>query len=88
MAETIRVVICSGTHCYVMGASDILLLEEHLPADVRARVSIEGATCLGLCKDPKNGRAPYVTVDGELIAHATLPAVLCKIQERVYAEHK
>lgn len=81
MSEKIKVVICSGTACYVMGASEILLLEESLPEELKSRVEIEGATCLGFCKDSKNGKAPFVSVNGELIAGATLPNVLMKIQE-------
>ncbi|HKL84825.1 MAG TPA: NAD(P)H-dependent oxidoreductase subunit E [Treponemataceae bacterium] len=81
MSEKIKVIICSGTACYVMGASEILLLEESLPEELKSRVEIEGATCLGFCKDSKNGKAPFVLVNGELIAGATLPNVLMKIQE-------
>lgn len=81
MSEKIKVIICSGTACYVMGASEILLLEESLPEELKSRVEIEGATCLGFCKDSKNGKAPFVSVNGELIAGATLPNVLMKIQE-------
>lgn len=81
MSDKISVVICSGTACYVMGASDILLLEEELPASLRDRVEIEGATCLGYCKDPKNGKAPFVRIDGEVMAAATLPKVMARIRE-------
>ncbi len=81
MSEKIKVVICSGTACYVMGASDILLLEEELPAALRDRVEIEGATCLGFCKDPKSGKAPFVSIGGEVMAGATLPKVMARIRE-------
>lgn len=85
MSEKIKVVICSGTACFVMGGSEILLLEESLPEELKEHVEIEGATCLGFCKDAKNGKAPFVTVNGELMAGATLPDVLQKIQECVDA---
>lgn len=85
MSEKIKVVICSGTACYVMGASDILLLEEELPADLKDRVSVEGATCLGYCRDAKNGKAPYVLINGELMSQATLPSVLSKIEDIAHA---
>lgn len=85
MSEKIKVIICSGTACYVMGASDILLLEEELPAGLKDRVSVEGATCLGYCRDGKNGKAPYVLINGELMSQATLPAVLARIEEIAHA---
>ena len=81
MGKKIKVLICSGTACYVMGASEILLLEENLTTEMRECVEIEGTNCLGFCKDSKNGKAPYVTINGELMAAATLPDVLQRIQE-------
>jgi NADH:ubiquinone oxidoreductase subunit E len=81
MADKIKVTICSGTACYVMGASDLLLLEENLPENLKDRVEIEGENCLGYCKDSKNGRAPYVLVNGELMAGATVVSVIAKVQE-------
>lgn len=85
MSEKIKVVICSGTACYVMGASDILLLEEELPQRLRDRVEIEGVTCLGYCKDSKAGKAPFVTINGEVMAAASLPKVMARIRELVDA---
>lgn len=81
MSDTIKVVICSGTACYVMGASDILLLEEELPGSLRERVQIEGSTCLGYCKDASRGKAPFVEINGEVMASATLPKVIARIRE-------
>ncbi len=81
MSDTIKVVICSGTACYVMGASDILLLEEELPASLRERVQIEGCTCLGYCKDSGRGKAPFVEIDGVVMSSATLPKVIARIRE-------
>lgn len=85
MSGKIKVVICSGTACYVMGASDILLLEEELPQSLRERVDIEGVTCLGYCKDSKVGKAPFVTINGEVMQAATLPKVMARIRELVDA---
>ncbi len=87
MAQKIKVVVCSGTACYVMGASEILLLEEHLTADQKNRVEIEGTNCLGFCKNGQNGKAPYVTVNDTLLSSATVPGVIEKIQELLDAEH-
>ncbi len=81
MSSKIKVVICSGTACFVMGASDILLLEESLSSELSKNVEIEGATCLGLCKTGERNNAPYVTINGEVMAQATLPKVIARIQE-------
>ena len=81
MDKKITVNICAGTACFVMGASDILLLEEHLPQPLKDAVDIQGATCLGYCKNGEKGKAPFVEINGELMSAASLSAVISKIQE-------
>jgi NADH:ubiquinone oxidoreductase subunit E len=81
--KVVKVVVCSGTTCYVMGGSELLLLDDHIPAKWKGDVEIEGAPCLGLCKDKKYGKAPYAKVDEEIVAGATVPAILQKIAERL-----
>ena len=81
MEKKITVNICAGTACFVMGASDILLLEEHLPEPLKGAVDIQGATCLGFCKNSEQGKAPFVEINGELMAGASLAAVISKIEE-------
>lgn len=76
MSESVKIVVCSGTACYVMGGSELLLLDDHIPARWKDKVSIEGASCLGFCKDKKYGKAPYATIDGEVLASATIPQIL------------
>lgn len=76
MSEKIKIVICTGTHCFVMGGSDLLMLEEHLPEELKDRVSIEGCSCLGFCEDRDKGKAPFVEINGELLGGATIPVIL------------
>ncbi len=71
--EIIEITLCSGTACFVMGGSELLLIEDELPEEWKDRVRVEASPCLGLCKDRKNGRAPFALVDGEPVANATLP---------------
>ncbi len=79
----IKVSICTGTTCYVMGASELLLLEDELSEDIKEKVEIEGLTCLELCKGGSNSKAPYVLIDGEVHEEATLQSVIEKIKEKV-----
>lgn len=92
MKKKIEVQICTGTTCYVMGASDILTLEDYLPEALKDSVEISGATCLGLCKtdysaegkkSSKKYKPPFVKVCGKLIERASLDKVL----EAVNAEY-
>lgn len=76
MPEKIKIVICTGTHCFVMGGSDLLLLEDHIPESLKQHVSIEGSNCLGFCEDRTKGKAPFVEINGELLEQATIPKIL------------
>ena len=83
--KKIKISICTGTACYVMGASELLLLEETLPANLKDAVEIEGVTCFEKCKGGNKRKPPYVTVDGELLEGATLQTLIEKIEE-IYAK--
>ena len=82
--KKIKVSICTGTTCYVMGASDLLLLEEVLPEELKDKVEIEGVTCLEKCKSTGIGKnkAPFVMVDDELVPSASVQTVIAKIEEK------
>jgi NADH:ubiquinone oxidoreductase subunit E len=83
MQDTVKVTVCSGTACYVMGGSELLLLEEHIPVRWKNRVEIEGSPCLGLCKDRAFGKAPYAKIGDEIVQAATIPLLLEKIAEKL-----
>lgn len=85
--EKIKVSICTGTACYVMGASELLLLGESLPVELRDAVEIEGIPCIEECRGITEKRPPYVKVNGELIESATLQTIISKIEEK-YVECK
>ncbi|HEY3299047.1 MAG TPA: NAD(P)H-dependent oxidoreductase subunit E [Armatimonadota bacterium] len=82
----IKITICAGTTCYLMGGAYLQTIEEHLDPSIRSMVEIEGCRCLGHCKDDKCGNAPYVTINGELMSASTIPLILAKIQSIVDSE--
>lgn len=77
--DVLKVIICSGTACFVMGGSELLLVEDELPEAWRGRVSVEAAPCLDFCKRRSCGRAPFVKVGDEELSCATMPALLSLI---------
>ncbi len=77
--EKIKVSICTGTACFVMGASELMLLEEELPPELKDKVEVEGITCFEVCKNSSCGKAPFVQINGEIVPEATIPVVLEKI---------
>lgn len=80
--EKIKIEICCGTACYLLGASRLLELENTLPEELRDRVEIEARPCLNLCEQESLGGAPYVRInDTEIMAQATNETVIDRITE-------
>lgn len=66
----------------MMGGSDLLLVEDHLPADVKGLVSVEASPCLGLCRG-QGLEAPFATVDGVAVRRASVGSLLDAIGARL-----
>ena len=81
--KKITVSICTGTACFVMGASELMLLEEELSPELKEIVEVEGITCLDLCKNAECGKAPFVKINDQVLSQASLPLVLEKIHQLV-----
>lgn len=91
MSETskIKVEICLGTTCYVLGAFRLSTLEEELPEDLRDQVEVVGSACLELCHDRNYGNAPFVRINGErIVDNATIEKVIEAIREEAAAGGK
>ncbi len=80
--ENVKVEICAGTACYLLGSAGIMGLENRLDEEMRKHVEIELITCLGRCNDERIGGSPYVRFNGtEWMANATPDRVLDRIRE-------
>lgn len=75
MRNKIQIKICVGTTCYVMGASDILTIQDELTPSISDRVEVLGIPCFDLCKNSANGKAPFVSVNDIIIDSASLDKV-------------
>ena len=82
--NTIKVEVCCGTACYLLGAAKLMNLEEMLQEECRGRVEVEAKTCLELCERDNLGGAPYVRFNGsEIMNQATPEKVVARIRELV-----
>lgn len=82
MDEKLKVEICCGTACYLLGAAKLMHLEDDLPPELRGRVEVEAKTCLELCERDNLGGAPYVRIGGaEIVSGATPEKVMARIRE-------
>jgi len=80
--EKIKVEICCGTACYLLGAANLMTIEDDIPAAMRDKVEIEARTCLELCERENLGGAPYVRINGsEILAQASREKVLDRLSE-------
>ena len=78
----IKIEICCGTACYLLGAANMMNIEDQLPESWRGRVEVEAKTCLELCERENLGGAPYVRINGtEIMAQATPDKLLTRIGE-------
>ena len=82
--NTIKVEICCGTACYLLGAAKMMNIEDQISEECRGRVDIEAKTCLELCERDNLGGAPYVRFNGsEIMSQATPEKVVARIRELV-----
>ena len=79
----IKLEICQGTTCYVMGASKLAELATTLPDDLKDKVTVSGIHCSGHCKDGAFGDAPYVLIDGVVHGGATKESIIALLRKRV-----
>jgi NADH:ubiquinone oxidoreductase subunit E len=64
-----------------MGGSELLLLEEQLPDELKALTEIEGSPCIGACKRAENGgahsgQAPFAKINGEVLEQASAQKII------------
>lgn len=82
----IRVEICSGTACYVLGGSEILQVATCLPKKLATKVQISGVMCLDLCKNCDDQlKPPFVRINGKIFSPKNPKDFIRMVQEEVEA---
>jgi NADH:ubiquinone oxidoreductase subunit E len=72
--EKIKVTICCGTYCHVMGGAEVQLLDELLPPEIAEHVEMRYSTCLGYCKEGL-GNPPFVMINGKYMAESNVEKI-------------
>ena len=84
--DKVNVEICMGTTCYVMGGAQLADIADRLPDEWKDWVTVRGMRCTGACQQTNEyGRAPFVRVNGRLIAEADESKVVAVIREELGA---
>lgn len=60
----VRVEICQGTSCHLLGSRELVQAVERLPADLQERFSLCLVDCLGNCRQGPSIRIGEVTYSG------------------------
>ncbi len=82
--DKIKIKICSGTTCFVMGSSFLSDLYDIIPEKYGEKVIVEPSLCLGQCsRNDKHSKAPYVKINDEIISEATIEKVISAIEKKV-----
>jgi len=76
MDKKIKIRVCVGTHCYVMGNHELKDIKDQLPDDLKDKVYVEGSVCLGCEEMTREPKHPYVEVNGTLIENASLEKII------------
>jgi len=84
--KKIHVSICTGTTCYLMGGAHLLTVDELLDPDTVKQIELSGSHCLGFCNNESCGKAPFATVNGQVISDATATKLAQKIHEIIEEE--
>lgn len=81
MDKKIVIEVCTGTTCFLMGSSEIILIKDHLSPELQEMVEVKGSVCLDHCKNITDEKAPFVEINGKYISNASLPKVISYIEK-------
>lgn len=78
--KKIKIEVCCGTACYLLGAANLMELEDKLPESLKGLVDIQASPCLELCERDNLGGAPYVRINGsEIMANANVEKLITRL---------
>lgn len=74
----VKVKICMGTHCTMMGNLNLQHNLENLQLEYPGLIEIDSVRCLKFCE---NSKAPVVELNGKIITNASAEKVISEILE-------
>lgn len=83
--EKVKITVCTGTACYILGGANLLVLEDYLPAELKPKVEIVASPCLGFCRSEgfrdANSKPPYVKIGDSIVSSASVQKIVALLQE-------
>ncbi|MBP5352233.1 MAG: NAD(P)H-dependent oxidoreductase subunit E [Alphaproteobacteria bacterium] len=82
--DKIKVKICRGTTCFVMGGDVIKSISDTVKEKYGDKVEIETVRCLKMCQSANAfSAAPYVYIDGTIISSANVEKVVNVLESKL-----
>lgn len=86
-----RVKVCVGSNCTLMGSMGILdqiddlkdIISEDMDSYKDEELEVEAIKCLGFCKETNEKVAPVVVIDDQPMFNATSQTVMEKIVQKM-----
>lgn len=76
MENQIKITVCCGTTCHLMGSSELLVYKDEIEKMFNFQVVIYGSPCLGYCQNATVTQAPFVLVGDHVIKQANKEKVI------------
>jgi len=83
--EKIKVIICTGTTCFVMGSSKLQNFDEFIPKKWKEFLDIKTHPCLNLCQNNEYTKSPYVMINDEVLTQVTIEKLIDAIENKLMA---
>ena len=74
--QKMKVEICRGTSCHLMGSQELMEVVKSLPADRQEQIELSIVDCLKSCR-----QGPNVRIDGKLFSGLTPEELAAMLQE-------
>ena len=82
--EKIKVKVCQGTTCFVMGGNVVKSIFDTITEKYGNEVEVEAVRCLETCHVADAfSKAPYVYVDDEIVSSANVQKVVNLIESKL-----
>lgn len=78
--------ICVGTYCYITGGSDLVKVKDHLPEEIKEKVTFIGSACLGCEEDKQTAKPPYAKVGDVMVEECTPEKLIDEIYSQLGIE--
>lgn len=79
--KEVKLKICAGTMCYVMGGAQLTEIADDLPENIREHVEISLMPCLKQCNQDE--RPPFIELNGKIISGINRETLVKIVKEEV-----